>query len=487
MYTYNTIHNDYDTNVVRVELNSSPPYRPHRKSSTVISRAASREPLQITSSTKAVNRSDTFTKHEKPQIYQHRSSISNSNNNNNSGIIRSETFVVKYHDDSSDEQRRGYNDGGDEDGHLEYGKADYSTFTRSKKKSANNHNGTSEKDDNSNYATYTRKEKEKRRGSTAEERSLYINTDTYRKMDKKRASLLSQESENLNVSTFTKASKPKRVESFIKKIEKNLWRRKDPKEPSPAPSSSHSTSDREGSTIKRSKNIFKDFMSSGKKATREVEIQCKMDEDKDYYGGIGTRKSSIQPPISDNKKSLRPLKASQRYENGNNQQRLTSIIKSSGDRSSRNNKQQRDYPYHESDNTNNNANKKSSTPAPIRVEIDLRNAHNSNGNNKINSNRSIDLNSKKPIGIASPLPQPKSVLKSGTAKSYENKKSEISRSYAAPTRLTVDNNFRREGSDRISFREYREQLRAKNESKKITDTSDDDLRRSYQQSFFVPM
>jgi hypothetical protein len=168
MYTYNTIHNDYDTNVVRVELNSSPPYRPHRKSSTVINRAASREPLQITSSTTAINRSDTFTKHEKPQIYQRRSSNSNYNNNNSSGIIRSETFVVKYHDDSSDEigvkHQRGYNDDGDENGHLEYGNTDYGTYTRSKKKSANNHNGTSEKDDNSNYATYTRKEKEKRRG-----------------------------------------------------------------------------------------------------------------------------------------------------------------------------------------------------------------------------------------------------------------------------------------------------------------------------------
>lgn len=289
-------------------------------------------------------------------------------------------------------------------------------------------------------------------------------------MDKKRASLLSQESENLNVSTFTKSSKPKRVESFIKKIEKNLWRRKDPKEPSPAPSSSHSTSDREGSTVKRSKNIFKDLMSVGKKSTREVEIQCKMDEDKDYYSGIATRKSSLQPPtslIDTKKQQLRPLKTSQQYEGGN-KQRLTGIIKSSTARN-----KQRDYPYNDADAMT----KKSSTPAPIRVEIDLRNAQNSSGNNGKNSS-----SLKKPIGIASPLPQPKSVLKSGTAKSYENKKS-----YAAPSKLTIDNDFRREGSDRISFREYREQLRAKNENKKITDNSDDDLRKSYQQSFFIPM
>lgn len=153
MYTFNRIHNDYDTNVVRVELNSSLPYRPHTHSSTVISRATSREPLKITSST--VNRSDTFTKPERPT---RRSSTSNGH----TGIIRSETFVVKYHnaDDDDDygreEERQGYED-------FEYEKADYGTYTRSKKKSSIS-NGTGEKDDNPNYATYTRKEKEKRRG-----------------------------------------------------------------------------------------------------------------------------------------------------------------------------------------------------------------------------------------------------------------------------------------------------------------------------------
>lgn len=159
MYTYNRIHNNYDTNVVRVELNSSPSYRPHTNPSTVISRAASREPLKIASSKTALNRHDTFTKHEKPPNYQQKHG-----NNNHSGIIRSETFVVKYHDDSSDEhqQQTIKHDTGDIDGDVEYEKGDYNTYTRSKKKSAVN--GTSEKDDNPNYATYTRKEKEKRRG-----------------------------------------------------------------------------------------------------------------------------------------------------------------------------------------------------------------------------------------------------------------------------------------------------------------------------------
>jgi hypothetical protein len=302
---------------------------------------------------------------------------------------------------------------------------------------------------------------------------LYINTDTYRK-DKKRASLLSQESENLNANTFTKSSKPKRVESFIRKIEKNLWRRKDHKEPSPAPSSHSTDKSDQSTTAKRSKNIF-NLITGGKKSTREVEIQCKMDEERDYYEGIATRKSSIQSLTSEQKK-YRPLKTSQRYENGNNQ-RLTSIIKTTD----RNRNKNRD-PYYEYENNNsssNNAAKKSSTPAPIRVEIDLR-----------NSSKYVESN-RKPIGIASPLPQTR-ILKSTVAKNYDNsgrKVDTVTRSYAPTTRLQVAekaNNFQRDG-DQVSFREYREKLRMKNENRKITDNSDDELRRSYQQSFFIPM
>ncbi|KAG5677499.1 hypothetical protein PVAND_007256 [Polypedilum vanderplanki] len=459
MYSYNRIHNDYDTNVVRVELNSSS-YRPH--TTAVISRAASREPLKITSST-TLHRNDTFTK----------------GNNNNSGIVRSETFIVKHHENNSSDEHQ----------HHQRYEPDYGTYTRSKKKSSRDSNEFKydRDDDKQNYNTYTRKEK---RGSN-DEKSLYINTDTYRKLDKKRASLLSQESENLNVETFTKSSKPKRVESFIKKIEKNLWRRKDPKEPSPAPSSDKS--DRESSTIKRSKNIF-NLIASGKKSTREVEIQCKMDEDNDYYSGIAVRKSSLSLSPDHRhhhkKSSMRPLKSSQRYENGSNQ-RLTSIIKSSVDRNrNKTTSQQRrnnDHPHYEYENGN--MNKKSSTPAPIRVEIDLRNSKNNQ------SNKYVESSNRKPIGIASPLPQPRSVLKSGTGKNYDsnssNKKhNEISRNQPpqSSSRLQVESNFRRDEGERMSFREYREQLRAaKNENRKVPDTSDDDLRRSYQQSFFIPM
>ena len=112
MYSYNRIHNDYDNNVVRVELNSS--YRPR------VTKVTSREPMRVTTS---INRNDTFTRHDKP-----------------SNIVRSETFILKHHDESSDER------------------PDYNTYTRSKKKS---HGTMAEKkhDGKPNYSTYTRSEK----------------------------------------------------------------------------------------------------------------------------------------------------------------------------------------------------------------------------------------------------------------------------------------------------------------------------------------
>lgn len=234
----------------------------------------------------------------------------------------------------------------------------------------------------------------------------------------------------------------------------SFWRRhKDPKEKSPSPSGSD--------TIKRSKNIF-NLITSGKKSTRDVGIECKMDEDRDYYSGMGTRKSSIQSLVSE--KKYRPTKiASRRNDNGSNQQ-LAGIIKTP----------ERRYPYYESA-------KKSMTPmpAPIRVEIGLRNTHRFTSESELN---------KKPIGIASPLPQARnrSVLKTGTVKSYDSKRPEITRSYAPP-RAQETSNFTREGSDRMSFKDYREQLKLKNTNRRVTDNSDDELRQSYQQTFFIPM
>lgn len=271
------------------------------------------------------------------------------------------------------------------------------------------------------------------------EKSLYINTDTFRKSDKKRASV---ESENLNSDTFEKTSKPKRVESFIKRLDvSSIWRRNKDKSPSPVGTD----------TIKRSKNLF-NLMASGKKSTRDIGIECKMDEDRDYYSGMGTRKTSVQSLLSE--KKYRPR--SSLRDHGSSQQ-LTGIIKPP----------ERRYPY------------KSSTPAtaPIRVELDVRNT------------RYSSESELKPVGIASPLPQARSrsVLKNVTASSYEKKPSELPRSYVPVRKQETANNFNREGSERLSFRQHRERLRGKNENRRITDNSDDELRKSYQRSFFVPM
>lgn len=102
MSSYSRIRNDYDNNVVRVELNST--YRPRASS-----RATSREPL------KPVSRHDTFIKGERP-----------------SNIVRSDTFILKHHNDESSDERVDCND----------------TFLRDKKKQQH--------DDKSNYSTYTR-------------------------------------------------------------------------------------------------------------------------------------------------------------------------------------------------------------------------------------------------------------------------------------------------------------------------------------------
>lgn len=124
---YNRIHNDHDTNVVRVELNSS--YRPQHQSIARNTRASSREPTKITSSpSKAINRHDTFTKHDNDSRPLHHSA----------GIIRSETFIVKHHsrDDLRDQQA-----------------FDYSTFTKSKKK----FDGDKNDHGDNFYDTYTRR------------------------------------------------------------------------------------------------------------------------------------------------------------------------------------------------------------------------------------------------------------------------------------------------------------------------------------------
>jgi hypothetical protein len=110
MYSYNRIHNDYDNNVVRVELSSN--YRPRN-----LSKAMSRESVRVTSP--SVNRNDTFTKDNRP-----------------SNIVRSDTFILKHHHDESSDER-----------------PDYNTYTRSKKKNYDD------------YSTYTRSNQKKGNGN----------------------------------------------------------------------------------------------------------------------------------------------------------------------------------------------------------------------------------------------------------------------------------------------------------------------------------
>lgn len=110
---YNRIHNDYDNNVVRVELNSS--YRPRA------SRESSREPTSRIAS--SINRQETFTKHERP-----------------SSVIRSETFILKHNNDDSSDER-------------------YKTYSRSKKK----YHDEKKFDDKSHHATYAMSEKKGKR------------------------------------------------------------------------------------------------------------------------------------------------------------------------------------------------------------------------------------------------------------------------------------------------------------------------------------
>lgn len=283
-----------------------------------------------------------------------------------------------------------------------------------------------------------------------------------------------ENAENVNTTTFTKSTKPKRVESLIKRFEWNfLKRNKEPKEASPSPSA-HSTDSQ-----KKSKNIFNLISGVGtKKTTRDIGIECKMDDERDYnYNhGMGQRKGSVQSISSDRKyktvriKDVRP--------DSEHRSRLgsmtTSVVKPMERRS-----KSRDYPYYE-----NIKKTTATTPAPIRVDLRT--------NNKYYSDLTSESN-KKPVGIASPQPQvrTRSSLRNGNTKIYENTKTPFTRSYAAPAnRYNSDqeqSTNKKDSSDRLSFREYREQQRMKNDSKRSNNNSEDELKKSYQQSFFIPV
>lgn len=318
------------------------------------------------------------------------------------------------------------------------------------------------------------------------EKSLYVNVDNHRKSnrnlhreDHQRRRSHSQDSTDRNhhnTSTLTRRSKPKRVESFMKKFDINFWKRRDSKDKSPSPANG-------GDTLKRSKNIF-NLIASSKKSTRDVGIECKLDEeerekldyfDSSYNSNMGMRKSSVQSLTEEIPKYRRASKPKV-YEHGSTQL-LTSIIKTP----------ERRYNY-----------KSVTTSIPStanRVGFDVK------SRSKYSPPIENEDVRRKPVGVASPQPQlrSRSVLKNGASNQQQNslKKTSTFKSTRLLTTSNENNNninndneddLTRQGSDRMSFREYRERLlKMKNENRRMADNSDDDLRKSHQQSFFVPI
>lgn len=295
-----------------------------------------------------------------------------------------------------------------------------------------------------------------------------------------------------STATLTRRSKPKRVESFIKKFDTiNFWKRRDSKDKSPSPATNNSNHTGNGDTLKRTKNIF-NLIASSKKSTRDIGIECKLDQEErqeryDYFDSsfshagndMGLRKSSVQSLNEEIPKYRRPSSKPKVYEHGSTQL-LTSIIKTP----------ERRYNY--------------TTTAAIpttRVGFDVK------SRSKYTPSPPIEyddiISRRKPVGVASPQPQirARSVLKNGGSSTLKKPPPPPPLSSTLKsTRLlaSIENNnhngldddptTRQEG-DRMSFREYRERLLAqKNENnRRLADNSDDELRKTHQQSFFVPI
>lgn len=325
-----------------------------------------------------------------------------------------------------------------------------------------------------------------------EKSSLYVNVDNYRKSSRshhrddhhRNYRSHSHDSADRNhhhtsTATLTRRSKPKRVESFIKKFDTiNFWKRRDSKDKSPSPANPiHSN----GDTLKRTKNIF-NLIASSKKSTRDVGIECKLDQEEqqekyDHFDSsyplgndMGLRKSSVQSLNEEIPKYRRASKPKV-YEHGSSQL-LTSIIKTPDRR----------YNYKSTVST-------IPTTATTRVGFDVK----SRGKYSPSPPMEYDDIRRRPVGVASPQPQirSRSVLKNGN--STLKKQSTTLKSTRLLSSIENNNNhddeLERQGSDRMSFREYRERLlKAKNENnRRLADNSDDELRKSHQQSFFVPI
>ena len=292
---------------------------------------------------------------------------------------------------------------------------------------------------------------------SAEKKSSYIDSDTYRKPEKERT-------QQQVVGPDIKR-KPKRVESLIKRFEKNFLRRdKTPKEHKEKEVKEYSPiSNSSTDSLKRIKKIF----SSNKKVTRDVGIECKIDDDIDYQNKLNTfRKSSIKSMTNDRFSSPQKI-----YFENTDQRRKESI------RPLERKKLRNDEIY---ENVGRKIN-----PAPIRVELDSR--------------RGSKL-SNKPIGIANPQQHRPSItsISSIDSRARDSKKHpmkpirvEFFKPSAPNSRggiiSTVHNdniNVKEAKSDKMSFKEYREAQKAR--SSKPTNDHDDQLKNSYQQSFFVP-
>lgn len=263
-----------------------------------------------------------------------------------------------------------------------------------------------------------------------------------------------------------KRVKPKRVESLIKRFEKNFLRRdKAPKEPKEhkelkeySPISNSSTD-----SLKRIKKIF----SSSKKVTRDVGIDCKIDDDIDYQNRLNTfRKSSIKSVTSDRFSSPQKIY----YENPDQRRRET--LRPLDRKKLRN------------DEIYENVGRKIN-PEPIRVELDSRRG------GKV---------SHKPVGIANPQQHRPSItsLSSIDSRARDSKKQQIKpirveffkpsalkpRSAIVSAGRSDKVNVNESKTDKMSFREYREAQKFR--SNKLIDDHDDQLKNSHQQSFFVP-
>jgi hypothetical protein len=253
---------------------------------------------------------------------------------------------------------------------------------------------------------------------------------------------------------------------LIKRFDRILHRtKKEEKEVSPAPSSESVDS------LKNKKNLIN--MMSKPVKTRDIGILCKIDDDLEYQKILSTKKMTL--------KSDRPIKSARKiYSENLDARREAATIKAAERRASKRMEEEQLY-----ENV-----RKTTRPGPIRVEIDLRRAskYDSDGNE-----------SSKPVGIASPQVQRPSIT---SVTSIESRRLNSQQKYqiSKPIRVELDkpspaprsqlkiqdSQFAdRNAPEKMSFREYRESLRANRGEKNYGDP-DSDLKKTHQQSFFVP-